>query len=198
MFNKQSTFVAFLDILGFSDLVTKNSHDELITIYKQLDFCVQSALSNFNYSVSLKGKRPMEYIHNLEATTVNSMTISDSIILWTNDDSIDSFRNLILTTNFLLYECFSVGLPLRGGIAIGPLSIMNEQYQTPHYNQRNTFFGKSIVDAYRLEQKQKWSGCIISRDCINHLFPQSQIPDNISNQITQTQCHLKPTKVPNT
>lgn len=61
---------------------------------------------------------------------------------------------------------FFLGIPLRGGITEGIISIIKEQQKSNADNSQFTFVGKSIVDAYLMEQKQEWSGCIISESCI--------------------------------
>ncbi|HEU4963896.1 MAG TPA: hypothetical protein VFV52_08590 [Bacilli bacterium] len=56
------------------------------------------------------------------------------------------------------------GVPLRGAITKGPLSVHEVDYGG---NRHTNVFGKAIVDAYNLEGSQQWSGCIVDKACID-------------------------------
>jgi len=46
-------------------------------------------------------------------------------------------------------------LPIRGAIIVGDLTVGGD-----------VVFGKPIIDAYEMEQQQKWIGCWISDGCV--------------------------------
>lgn len=113
-----TTYLALLDILGFQDLVDKNSHQDLSSIY---DNHIRSAVDGClcHGKVDMIGARaqlrPSE-------VCLNSLMISDSVLLWTNDDTNASFEELVSVTRALLDSTFRSGLPMRGAISHGPLS----------------------------------------------------------------------------
>jgi hypothetical protein len=158
-------YVAMLDVLGFKDLVDHNSHEELLKIYERLSMTVNDGLSLYKFNQVVKDAR-MTVTPDLSNTIINSMTISDSIVLWTNDTSAQSFYDLLLTVRFILFYSMHAGIPLRGGIGHGPLSIITGKQESNADNQQITFIGKSIVKSYSIEQSQEWSGCIISKECM--------------------------------
>ena len=160
-----NTYVANLDLLGFKDLVTNNSHEELMKIYTMLtEHVAQSvALYRFNKEESVAG---VSIKPKLSDVQINSMVISDSVILWSNDTSVRSFFDMVVTVwNMLSFGVF-LGIPMRGGLVVGPITIINEKLASNADNQQITFVGKAIVDSHVLEQQQQWSGCVVSKESL--------------------------------
>jgi hypothetical protein len=145
------TFVCFLDILGFKDLVTNNSPKDLTKLYKIL--LQESVDEGINY-----WKRK-DVANFKDKSEINSIVISDSIIIWTSDIGPTSFLKLVMTVQGILFKTMHQGIPLRGGISAGPLTILKSKNNT-------TVFGIGLVNAYTLESQQDWSGCVIDDECI--------------------------------
>lgn len=164
----KNTYVALFDILGFKEIVKNNSHEELIKIYEKLD-----RLLKFSLCLCRLNK---EFQYDFSKTIINSINISDSILLWTNDVNVTSFYDLILTSWELQFQSIYAGLPMTGAITVGPISIIQDriQAQTQTENFRSTFFGKPIVEAFELVSKQLWAGSLITNETIevyeNNLF----------------------------
>ncbi|MGO4372297.1 hypothetical protein AB4Z21_16305 [Paenibacillus sp. MCAF20] len=59
-------------------------------------------------------------------------------------------------------------MPLRGGIASGPLAVRN-------YNGQMNLFGKALTNAYQIESIQQWSGCAIDDQCISILEEEPEV-----------------------
>jgi tetratricopeptide (TPR) repeat protein len=178
--NIDSCYIAFFDILGFGDLVKNNSHEYLKKLYfNDFDFSISASLSDVKASIN----GPIE-------RAINSMTISDSIIFWTNNDSLESFYVLFTAASTLMITSLSMGLPLRGAITNGELSMSHGFYDYNQSSIKSSLIGKPLVNAYELEKQQKWSGCIIDDKCIK-LYKKSIIrrklvekdPYGISNLI---------------
>jgi hypothetical protein len=164
---KNKKFVAFLDILGFSELVKNNSHDYLVKEFKKFLFINQYNLARGRINNNAKDQ---DEIFNTDISRVNLISISDSIILYTNDDSIYDFIHIIDATSTLLNTSIQNGFPLRGGLTYGNLSsiLKNNQSSTLDYqNYNHILVGKALVKAYELEKIQEWSGCVISDECLN-------------------------------
>ena len=148
----RTKFVAFFDILGFKNLVEKNSHEKLIKIYND-------ALCE---TVSEIKRIGIEH-HSYDQNAVNSLEsisqyiISDSIILIQNEYNHRGLFFLILQSKVLLKMGISEGIPLRGGISLGEISILN--------NLGTTIVGRALTNAYQLESVQNWSGAIIDPNC---------------------------------
>lgn len=148
----ENKFIAFFDVLGFKNLVEKNSHKTLMKIY-------EGALCDTVFQINRTGID----LHKNDETAVKSLenikqyVISDSIILIQNDFSHRGFFFLVLQCKVLLTVAINEGIPLRGAISVGPVSILE--------NFGTTIVGKGLTNAYMLESIQNWSGAIIDDAC---------------------------------
>lgn len=155
------TYVGMLDILGFTELASNNDHQELKKIYEIFDRVVKQGLTLFQDKIESG-----EFLADESKIKINSLIISDSIILWTDNLKYHNFNNLLLTVRAILSESMRCGIPLRGSIVVGAISIKEERLPSKPDNLKLTCFGKSIVDAYVLGGKQNWSGCVITSEAI--------------------------------
>jgi len=161
-------YIAFLDILGFKDLIENNKLDDIEKLYDTLQKSVlySFAISNPEHKLINKGKVDLP---SIKETNLNSLVISDSIIIWTDDDSQGSFFELILAVKYFMYFSMQSGFPLRGGISSGELVVKNGRHEkSPKFNSYTTLLGLSLTRAYILESKSEWSGCIIDEKCVEH------------------------------
>lgn len=155
-------YVAFLDVLGFKDLVNNNSHEDLVRKYQNLFAAnTESSLANGAFTVVENDGKRMA-MADCTKITVNSIIISDSVILWTPNASMKSFIDIIVATRNMLVQGIFTGMPLRGGIAIGPLSRLSGRLNSQTENVVETFVGKALVEANQIESSQQWAGCVIS------------------------------------
>ena len=148
-------FVAFLDILGFKDLVMRKSHNE---IYDQL-----SAIS--------KTKKLLESWTNNEKilekcgdAEINIVNFSDSIVVFSKNDDEGNFKYFLMAIRWLFAKTIANGIPLKGGFAHGNVSV-NQSEQI--------YFGQAIIDAYLMEGEVNYFGIVAH----------NSIEDYIANQI---------------
>ncbi|MFH1882372.1 MAG: hypothetical protein ABIL62_06660 [Planctomycetota bacterium] len=160
---KTHSYVGFLDILGFKDVVSNADHENLLKIYAGLS--LYSRMSVSGASPKVIDEHTIR-LGDLESAEVNTLVISDSIICWTKDDSRKSFYHIIKTARDLLWAGIQIGLPMRGALSTGTISVMHETYKSSMDNSQHTFLGKPIVDAFLKGKKQEWSGCVIDEKCI--------------------------------
>ncbi len=151
--------VAFLDILGFSDLVDNNSFDELGKIYEIFERGYKHGLTLNRYVRTKDG-----ITNDFSDCNIQAVQISDSMIVWTKKETIISYYNLIKTVRELLGHGMFSGLPLRACIHYGEfghhINFHSKEIST------NTFYGKSITTSYKMCEKQSWSGGYITKEAI--------------------------------
>ena len=100
-------------------------------------------------------------IPELKNSVVNSLFVSDSLILWTENFSQTSLYKLIGLTSILFVESFRQGTPIRGAIDMGEIAV-----RTTYENK--TLVGRGLTNAYENELNQDWSGCVVNKKCIDH------------------------------
>lgn len=142
--------VAFLDILGFKELISSKPLDEVVKQYESMIGSTQAMNKPFQYTKDVPSLFPN---HPENEQWCKRYIFSDSIILIANGDDEISFLKLIVYARKLLIALISMKLPARGAVSYGEL------YENP---TNNLVIGKSLTDAYLLEQSQDWIGVAIS------------------------------------
>lgn len=162
----EKKYIAFLDILGFKDLVENNTHERLYELYdKVFSQIIILSLSNGRAKILDDGKTKTFHIET-DTIKVNCVTISDSIIIWTDDNSMTSFTYIVEVVRTLLNYIFKTGIPLRGAIVEGHLDKIGRTIISPKDTTQTTLIGAGLVKAYLKEGIQKWSGCILDESCV--------------------------------
>lgn len=148
----ENKFVGFFDILGFKNLVEKNSHEKLVKIYQEVLLDTVSEIKRLGLELH---KNDVSALKSLES--IKQFIISDSIILLQDDCTHRGLFFITLQAKVLLQMAMDEGIPLRGSISVGPVTIL-ESFGT-------TIIGQGLVNAYTLENIQNWSGAIIDDKC---------------------------------
>ncbi len=119
-------YVAFLDVLGFKNLVLKRSDKQL----KDYLDIVESSLEEIK---EIDGK-----------SIIDSIVISDSVILVMECGSgVDRFRHFCVAIGLIQSKLAVRGLWLRGAVSMGDIFFCNRLKQ---------IIGKPYITAYELEQ----------------------------------------------
>lgn len=128
-------YVAFIDLLGFSELVKRIDFGESFDQYTEI---IET---------------------NLESKDINLQYIifSDSIIINTGDIVVEQLNFLIQSISQLSYQLLiEMNLPLCGSISVGEFSRKKD-------NKGNVMIaGPPIVDAVHYEKQQDWIGCMLT------------------------------------
>ena len=133
-------FVGFIDIMGFKDMVARSSHDEIYEMMKKInDFQ--------KFSTSIKWN-----INEENPQLVKTTTYSDSIMVYSLDGSFESLKSFTCTISALIHDLFAEGIPFKGSIAYGMMTIDME---------RSIFFGQPLIDSYLLQEEMKFYGIIV-------------------------------------
>ena len=109
---------------------------------------------------------------------IKTFVISDSIILVQNDMSQRGFLNLVAKCQVLISSSIADGIPLRGALSFGPVTVIENQRGT-------TIVGRGLTKAYTLESIQQWSGGIVDKECFE-LFPGVDAQKFIKNMLENT------------
>lgn len=144
----RNRFVAFLDIMGFKDRVTRNNHNEVL-----------KELETFQSNIS-------QYVGYHQAADIQLTLFSDSILIYSKDDTIDSLKALAdITSHVMMYAIQQEKpIPLKGAIAAGIMTC----------NQtKQLYFGQALIDAYLLEENVKYYGVLVHHSAEKYLHDES-------------------------
>lgn len=161
----KSRTVAVCDILGFSELVDKQPLDFVVN--DALDW-LRKALSHSLYKNNFPDHAPG--LADLQKHKHLGLAwFSDTLLLYSRDDSLEGMQEIIQTVGWLLFETMIAGTTrMRCGISYG---------QTFVDEENGLFVGKPIVEAYRLEQSQEWSGAALTTSAVARIPERARMGD---------------------
>ena len=137
-------FVALLDIMGFKELVFRGNHEELKMKLKSLEkhvfFGVVRPKIVWQHQKSL---RPAQATPSFQDKDIRIIRFSDSILLVTGDDSLESAQLILNTIQELFDWAFNIGIPLKGAIAYGRHTASNDN---------SLEFGIPLIDCYEIQK----------------------------------------------
>lgn len=163
-------YIAFIDVLGFKQMVQEKTCKEIVDIYDSI-----KAMRTLQKKVEKNGERisvpliPSEEIH--------IKVMSDSVCIYIRADIPESLFELIFICIDFQNRMIELDPPilLRGAIAKGEL-----------YSSGDILFGPGFVNAYLMEEHNaNVPRIIINKNIIdeyNNLFPENKLPDNILNR----------------
>lgn len=123
--NYEERIVAFVDILGFSDMISRSENN--VEIYEKINQALKTIQNVKKQS---------------ENTSAKVTTFSDNIVVSYPADGKDSLYYILIDLIHLQLELLQLGVLVRGGIAKGKVRHTKEMV-----------FGPAMVAAYELESK---------------------------------------------
>ncbi len=143
----EKCYVAFLDILGFKNIVLNYEISEIEEIFKEI-----------------ADTRTELFRNNRGLLDVIDMTLDDTYIRIMSDSIVIAIPTRIQTSLVFICECcrtiqsnlLQKGVLLRGGISEGDF-----------YGDEEIMFGKGLVNAYNLEGIAEYPRIIISPDVVH-------------------------------
>lgn len=136
-------YVGFIDIMGFKDMLTRRTHEEVYELMQNVSKSVRSINSVF--SVDYKSDADIDI-------NITMILFSDSILIFSRDDEEHSLENLVAAISSLSEALFTDGIPHKGAIAYGKMTLDSE---------RSIFFGQPLVDAFLLQDELKYYGIVV-------------------------------------
>lgn len=127
---------AYLDLLGFTDLVRSRSIEEVISVYSE-------ALTRIRTAQEHSTKK-----HGL----LNSW-FSDTFIIYTSSDSLEDFARLESAARIFFQLLINKNIPVRGCISHGKLYSQSK---------RNIFIGPALIESYTYGEALDWIGLCLA------------------------------------
>lgn len=168
------SYVAYFDVLGFTEVVKNHRTSELNQIVRKL-------FDGFNDAIDQS--RTIQNV-KIDISNIKFHLLSDSFVIWTEDvthndgntvsgKSYIVFRNLLYAIIEILKYGLLNGFPLRGALSYGDIVLHKRKAlnaQTKLFLLDDSFYGRAYMEAYSLEAIQEWSGCIVSQSAWNQIY----------------------------
>ena len=159
-------YVGFIDIMGFKDMVLKLSHEEIYEMMKKID-----DTKNRNENISW---------NKITDKLVKTTNYSDSIMIYSRDNSYNSLHAFICTISAMLDDLFIENIPFKGAIAFGKMTLDTD---------RSIFFGQPLIDSFLLQEELNFYGVIVHASAEKEML---QFEDKLGSLfLTKYLCPLK-------
>lgn len=155
-------FVAFFDLMGFKDLVYRNTHDDVCKI---MDFVCNVVHQLKLWEKKHLRKRDDQVKGGIEAGVVLPVVFSDSVVFISRANSIEDAKKAIYVSSFFLSEVLNACVPVKGALAYGMF--------TADFKKSN-FFGKPLIDSYFLAHETHFYGAVLHHTFEKYLSEQSE------------------------
>jgi len=163
----EERLVAFIDILGFKEIVKQSENDtsKIELIYSVLNYLKKWEVPE-KWSLKLvkieedAQKRGVENFDMRYKT--NTTSFSDSIVVSVKiDNNVNEMTSTLITNlSYIGAILFEKGILFRGGLTLGNII----------HDENGTVFGQGLIDAYKLESNNaKYPRIILSDKLINKL-----------------------------
>jgi hypothetical protein len=159
-------YIAFLDILGFKEIILNNPHEKVVELFENFRIYVQRSIAKGETKEDNLGRM----VSDVSDSTINSNIISDSLIFWTNDNKASGLFELIECLQ--LFTTFCHNLPkifLRGGITYGDFFYDYSgiiKGKDGALMVHPIMVGRALVEVFQLEKQLEIAGSIISNEAI--------------------------------
>lgn len=155
----KTTHIAYFDILGFKDFINynKDKPEEIERIYGNIMLTSQLSTTEGKFHPKLP-------VPDIDQQKVNCLHVSDSIIFWTDEDSLEDFKNIFKVCQSFVNRMFE---PIRGCLNYGDISFKPFSIKSKFYN--SSLLGKGLIEAYELAECLEFSGCVLHENVINRL-----------------------------
>jgi hypothetical protein len=128
-------FIAFFDIMGFKDMVERNSHKNVV-----------DKLEKLKHALSVLERKSTHYVidKNFKSQLTKSITFSDSIIFFSKSNTLEDITKIIIDAAYFQYIALKNDIAIKGVLSYGEITVDFEN---------SLFFGRPIIDAYLLHDQ---------------------------------------------
>ncbi|PLK43517.1 hypothetical protein [Emticicia sp. TH156] len=172
-------FIAYFDYLGFAQFIENNDQEYQNRIVNNIFRDIEMALSNRKFKPSKYG-----VIADLTDNKINCINFSDTVVFWTDDDSLESLQNILKVTHAFTWFSIDYSFPLRGSLVCGELTTNHFHHTSNNgaiYNT-NSVHGKGLVLAYSKAEAQNWAGAVIDESVIERIKFLGETPIDVLDE----------------
>jgi hypothetical protein len=164
-------FIAYFDYLGYKDFILNNDSNHLKVRARHILRDIEMSLGQGKYQSQQNGV----VLADFSLSRINCLNISDTVIFWTNDDSIESLEELLLVAYEFNWREILYNFPVRGVIYCDELEMFSGQQKNTvgAIYSANLIYGKGLVKAHLKGENLNWAGSVIDKT----------VTENVSHKI---------------
>lgn len=160
-------YVAYIDIMGFKDMVSREHHGKIYNMMLNIDKSVQRITN-------------IDWVGGETSKLIKTTNYSDSIIIYSKDSSLNSLDSFIYTVSAFTNVLLANVIPHKGAVAFGMMTFDSVN---------SIFFGQPLIDAYLLQEELEFYGIIAHATIENEIEIKKK--DKLKLFIEDYSCNLK-------
>lgn len=160
-------FIAYFDFLGYKEFILKNDSKHLRTRAGHILRDIEISLGQGKYKEPENGV----IVADISETRINCLNISDTVIFWTNDNSIESLEELLLVAYEFNWREILYSFPVRGVIYCDEIEMISGQQknQAGAVYSPNLIYGQGLVKAHLKGENLNWAGSVIDQTVLDQI-----------------------------
>lgn len=170
-------FIAYFDFLGFGQFIENNDFEYQMKIIEHVILRDIEFILSENRGIFKDNRR----VADLQFSDINCINFSDTIVLWTNDDTDESLKTMLKVAHNINWKFTRFSFPLRGCLVYDEIQDINYRHENMKNNvyNVNSLYGKGLVRAHKKAEKQQWSGTVIDETVIQEIENRQHIADDL-------------------
>lgn len=159
-------FLAYFDLLGYKKFIENNSEQHLDSRTDHFGRNIEMALALDHPNVP--SKRPGILLSDISHSTLSCLTFSDTVIFWTNSNTIQDFEEILQVAYKYNYFNIMHDFPSRGCIVYGDIwykPFDSENLRGGRY-MLNMIYGRALINAHLKAEAMSWAGCELDTSAI--------------------------------
>lgn len=163
----KEVYLAYFDFMGFKQFVLNNEDEHMMRRMGHIFRDVEKSISLGKYNPPRNGGITAD----ISKSKLNTLNISDTILIWTNDLSKESLTELIKVAYEFNWMEIGYNFPLRGAVVKGSIRMLSGKDENPEGGSYSIqcLYGKGLVYAHDIAESQDWAGTIIDQTVLADL-----------------------------
>ena len=165
-------FLAYFDLLGYSNFIKKNSGDPA-ALHQRIRNFARNNEQALALDLPLRQSRVHSgtLIPDISQSRLQCLIFSDTVLFFTNDNpAIADFDEIIKVA--YRYNWFNIryDFPSRGCIVYGDLffDAFDQENQRGGQYRTNDIYGIALVNAHEKAEAASWAGCVLDTSAIEY------------------------------
>ncbi|MFT3979535.1 MAG: hypothetical protein QM687_03630 [Ferruginibacter sp.] len=167
-------FIGYFDYLGYKEFILNNSEEHLRRRASHILRDIEISLSQDK----LKDAGPGRAVADLSSVNINCLNISDTVIFWTPNDTIDTCVELLNVCYMFNLKQVLYNFPVRGCIIYDNFDFVTGQEYNPNgvVYSPNLMYGKGLLNAHIKSESLDWAGSVIDSSVIERVSGEKGFP----------------------
>jgi hypothetical protein len=151
-------FIGYFDLMGYKQFIMNNTTEEARRRLGHVLRDIENSLAHEKLKDS-----PQGYVADLSESTIKCISISDTIIYWTQDDSDASLTEFLAVCYRLNWMLNLFDFPVRGVMIYDEMEMIRgaSENDSGGLYSVQTMYGKGLVHAHLKCDAQNWAGTCI-------------------------------------